>query len=436
MGSRFLNIFFLANLLIAATAYADGVDVTLLGGDLSSDFTDRNAIQLTAPNVVDAELKLDQLNGFEIFHVINNKMAGLGPLFNNNSCGACHVNNGRGKTKFAPGRLGSTMVIKVALKGQNEDGSPKDVPKLGEQLLDIPLKGPLRHEIKLTYKSVKGKYADDTSYTLRKPKLRFVIGNKREKKFAYSLRMTPMVIGPGLLEAISDSTILGFADPDDTNNDGISGRPQYVPNHESNELEIGRFGFKASHPTLRQQSAAAAFHDMGITNSVFFKPNKPIELSDEHLYILEVYQVLAGVPKARNQDDPEVMAGKALFSSIGCDDCHKMEITTGTHFYSELSNQVIHPFTDLLLHDMGPGLADTRPEFEASGSEFRTTPLWGLGFSETLSNVTATFLHDGRARSIEEAILWHGGEAEASQGNFRNLNAADRAALLAFLKSL
>lgn len=436
MGSHLFKRLILVNLLIIGVAYSDDVDITLLGGDLSSDFTDRNAIQLTAPNVVDEGLKLDQLNGFEIFHVINNKKSGLGPLFNHNSCSACHVNNGRGKTKFAPGRLGSTMVIKVALKGQNEDGSPKDVPKLGEQLLDIPLKGPLRHEIDLTFKSVKGQFADGSTYKLRKPKLRFVIGKKKEKKFAFSLRMTPMVIGPGLIEAIPDSTIIGFADPNDLNNDGISGRVQYVPNKETNQLEIGRFGFKASHPTLRQQSAAAAFHDMGITNSVFFKPNKPIELSDEALHILEVYQILAGVPKAQNQSDPEVVAGKALFSAIGCDDCHKMNITTGTHEYTELSNQVIHPFTDLLLHDMGPGLADTRPEFEASGSEFRTTPLWGLGFSENLSNVTPTFLHDGRARTIEEAILWHGGEAEASQGNYRNLSVSDRAALVKFLKSL
>jgi len=438
MHHRAFIPFIVANLLAVGIQCAEAIDIDIsnLGGDLSTDFTDRDAIQVPAPNITTDELRVQQVDGFEVFHIIKNKQTGLGPFFNSNSCGRCHINNGRGKVKFSQKRKLSTMVIKVALKGLNDDSSPRDVPKVGEQLLDITKKGKLRYQIKLTYKSVNGNYADGTPYKLRKPKLRFVIGKKKEKFFAHSLRMTPMVIGPGLLEAIDDSTILGFADPNDMDSDGISGKVQYVPDRKTDTLKIGRFGFRASHPTLEQQSAAAAFHDMGVINSLFNPKGKSLELSDEDLSILSIYQVLASMPKARDQNDPEVISGKAIFSTIGCDDCHKMNITTGAHLYTELSNQVIHPFTDLLLHDMGEGLADTRAEFEASGSEFRTTPLWGLGFSETLSKVKANFLHDGRARTIEEAILWHGGEAESSQEQFKNLSKVDRDAILRFLRSL
>jgi CxxC motif-containing protein (DUF1111 family) len=201
---------------------------------------------------------------------------------------------------------------------------------------------------------------------------------------------------------------------------------------------IGRFGFKATEPTVLQQSAAALFHDMQISNPLFFaKPNK-FEASQEQLFSLAVYLRLAGVPKARNQAQEGVAAGKALFRQVGCDQCHSMTLTTGTHSDPELSNQTIHPFTDLLLHDMGDALADGWTEFSATGSEWRTTPLWGLGFANqvTAAGQRPLYLHDGRARTIEEAILWHGGEAQQSQQAFRSLPAVQRQNLLDFLNSL
>ncbi len=437
MAARLCPIIIVLVLIFGSTTKARAIDITQLGGELTSSFTDRNAIQLTAPNVATEELSINQLTGFGVFHKVVNKPDGLGPRFNHASCSSCHVNNGRGKVRLKNNSHASTMVVKVSKKGGlNPDGSPIDVPKVGEQLLDHNLKGKNFFDISLIWKTVSGFYSDGTKYKLRKPRLRFTIKGKKHKKFAHSLRMTPPVIGPGLLEAIPEATILGFSDPDDLDGDGISGKPQYVLNKKNGAKELGRFGFKSSHPTLEQQSAAAFFNDIGITNSIFFKPDKPLELSDQDLFLLSIYQQLGGMPAAQNQGDPNVIRGKDLFSTIGCDSCHKFNIETSGHEYEALNGQTIHPFTDLLLHDLGPGLADLRSEFDASGAEWRTTPLWGLGFSKNLSKVKARFLHDGRARTVEEAILWHGGEGEASKSNFANLSLDDRQALLAFLDSL
>ncbi|MDZ4785337.1 MAG: di-heme oxidoredictase family protein [bacterium] len=430
---RYISFFIIVG---CATSNLFAQDITQLGGDVTSLFTGRNAIQLPAPNVASEENRLLQLSGFAVFHQFANKAEGLGPTFNHVSCGSCHVNNGRGRVNFLPSSIGSPMVIKISLPGLNSDGSPKDVPGIGEQLRDHQLQGKRLFDIKLQWTDVEGSYPDGTTYTLRKPKLSFLVPGYKSHKLRPSLRMAPPVIGPGLLEAIPESTILALSDPSDSNGDGISGKPQYVPDIRTNQKKLGRFGFKSSHPTLEQQSAAAAFHDIGLTNILFNTSNNSDELSQDELNRLSVYQQIAGVPAATNQSDPKVIKGKGLFVTIGCEDCHKMTLVTGTHEFSELSNQTIHPFTDLLLHNMGLGLADKRSEFEASGAEWRTTPLWGLGFSETLSNVKANFLHDGRARSIEEAILWHAGEGNKSRKNFKNLAKSDRKALIAFLRSL
>ncbi|MCB0332787.1 MAG: thiol oxidoreductase, partial [Bdellovibrionales bacterium] len=239
-----------------------------------------------------------------------------------------------------------------------------------------------------------------------------------------------------LLEAIPEYQILSWSDPEDDDNDGISGVPQYSPDKVNGGLGLGRFGFRASSPTLAQQSGAASFFDMGVTNPLFMVDGEEPETSAENFEKLVIYQALAGVPIARDQDDPTVIRGKELFQTVGCDGCHKMTVTTSDAQNPELDGQVIHPFTDLLLHDMGDGLADERAEFSASGSEWKTTPLWGLGFYKTVSHVTPRYLHDGRALTIEEAILWHGGEAEAAQEAFKDLPKADRKALIKFLKSL
>jgi CxxC motif-containing protein (DUF1111 family) len=208
----------------------------------------------------------------------------------------------------------------------------------------------------------------------------------------------------------------------------------------------GRFGWKAEAPSLRQQIAGAYSEDMGVTSSVFpveacaGQPqddglaDEP-EVSDAELDVLETFIRTLAVPARRNPDDPTTLRGEQLFVDIGCAGCHAPTLTTGTtHPVPALRNQVIHPFTDLLLHDMGSGLTDNRTSFNASGAEWRTPPLWGLGLRDTV-NTSTRLLHDGRARTVAEAILWHGGEALAARDAFRALTAIDRQALLQFLSS-
>jgi CxxC motif-containing protein (DUF1111 family) len=244
------------------------------------------------------------------------------------------------------------------------------------------------------------------------------------------------MIGMGLLEAIPSAVIAGWSDAQDADGDGISGRVNWVKDLSTGMYAVGRFGFKATHPTVVQQTGSALYHDMNITSALFGSTTKPAEASLETLHSIAIYLRLAGVPKARSQEDSSIVAGKEVFQRLKCDSCHKMTVTTGTHEDGELSAQTIHPFTDLLLHDMGKRLADDWSEFSATGREWRTTPLWGLGFVKQLGSSKPVYLHDGRARSIEEAILWHGGEAAASQKAFVASPKGDRQALISFLNSL
>jgi len=407
-------------------------DFTLLGGDLTSDLKGRNSIQLPAPNISKDERRLRQISGFDVFHNLFSEKKGLGPQFNNRSCGSCHVNNGRGPVGFSDETaFGNAMVVRVSLKGKDKDGSPKDVPGIGEELLEQTLKNNSRFEILLSWKNLNRKYPDGTKYTLRSPILKFRL-NTRSKVF-HTLLMTPPLIGVGLLDAVSEDTILQASDPLDLNRDGISGRPNLVPDKRKEGKSIGRFGFKASEPSLEQQSAAALFRDIGISNSLFNKG--PVEISDDELDRLLVYQAIAGVPKARDQVSPEVQQGYSLFLKSGCQSCHLPTLTT-TNTKDERANQVIHPFTDLLLHDMGQGLASLRGEYDATGSEWKTAPLWGVGYGRQISRVEQRFLHDGRARTLEEAIVWHDGEARGARRKFMQLSAEDRARLIRFLDSL
>lgn len=425
-------------LLISGAYPAFAQDIEALGGDMTSDLTNQNAIQAPAPNISSEERRLQQVNGFVVFHLDFLKNTGLGPFFNNRSCGGCHINNGRGPIRISkkPGGT-TTMVLKISRKGLKSDGSPRNVPGLGEQVRDHVLGGlNERASISLRWRYRNRKYPDGTPYQLREPLISVSVPGMDSKKLVTSLRMTPPVIGPGLLEAIPDEQLLANEDPEDADADGISGEAQYVRNVETQSTAIGRFGFRASHPTVAQQSAAAAFHDIGVTSSLFPPRSGTPELSDTDLQNLVIYLELGGVPRARNQTDPDVVAGKALFQQVGCDDCHRFGYTTSPDADPEIRDQIVHPFTDLLLHDMGKGLSDRRPEHNASGREWKTTFLWGLGFTPNISNVRRRYLHDGRARSIEEAILWHGGEAEASKQAFMQLSKEEREKLLAFLRSI
>lgn len=414
-------------------------DIRRLAGDLSSTILPPNTIQVAAPNVTDRERFEKQLSGFEIFHTDRRKEEGLGPHFVNRSCGSCHVNNGKGPTRFSRGvTQGSTMIVKVSLRGKGADGAPRLVPGIGEQLQDHTVSGRRSASVSLSWAPVKGgRYKDGLRYSLRKPNLEISLQRRSSRGILTSLRMTPALIGLGLLDVVPEATILERSDPNDANGDGISGKPQYVIDARTKEKRLGRFGFRGAHTTLEEQSAAAAFFDMGVTSSLFGATAGTGELTDDQLDRLTFYQAFAGSPFARDQDSQTVKAGFAHFMALGCESCHRATMTTGEIPGSpELSNQTFHPFSDLLLHDMGPGLADKRPEFEASGSEWRTTPLWGLGFASSLSRVKPVYLHDGRARTIEEAILWHGGEAEKAKRGFVELDKSARDQLVAFLRSL
>ena len=264
-----------------------------------------------------------------------------------------------------------------------------------------------------------------------------------------SPRIAPSVFGGGLLEAIPDAAILAKADPDDSDGDGISGRANMVWSVRDGETRLGRFGWKANVPTLEQQIAGAFHGDIGITSPLFVDENCPTgqdtcqsapnggvpEIGEERLAKVVFYNQTLAVPAMRDVDDPQVRRGARLFLKAGCAACHTPNYTTGEHAVPAVTGQVIFPYTDLLLHDMGEGLADGRPDFLANEREWRTPPLWGIGLIKNVNNHTR-LLHDGRARDIAEAILWHGGEGLAAREEFRKMSREEREALLRFLEAL
>jgi CxxC motif-containing protein (DUF1111 family) len=253
-----------------------------------------------------------------------------------------------------------------------------------------------------------------------------------------------------LLEAVPAAALEHLADPNDRDGDGISGRINHVPDVKRGALAVGRFGWKAEQPSVLQQSAGAFLGDMGLSSSLFPSNALPPgehdlsllpnggdpEVGDDVLGAIALYARTLAVPARRNHLDGQVSRGEDLFASIGCAQCHAPTLKTEVLAeLPELAAQEIHPYSDLLLHDLGPGLSDERPTFEAEGNEWRTPPLWGLGLLQKV-NGHSLLLHDGRARGPLEAVLWHGGEAEAARARFVALSGQERAELLAFLGSL
>ena len=356
----------------------------------------------------------------------------VGPGYVARSCISCHTNNGRA----LPPATNSRMRQSVVKIGADLIGTPH--PALGSSLQSVSTNNEPETVMQIQdYISVPGTYADGTAYVLRKPRYAFTGVTPKH----YSVRLSPQLVGMGLLEAIAERTVLANADPGDANQNGISGRIQVVTDPETGERRLGRFGYKAGQPSLRLQIASALNHDMGVTTTVLPKldgetnTEKP-ELRDQELAQLTRYIATLGVSARRDLQDEQALTGEKLFATAGCANCHTTEFTTSPyHPLAELRNQVIHPYTDLLLHDMGPGLADNLAEQAASGSEWRTAPLWNIGLTDGVSGGEA-YLHDGRARNLAEAILWHGGEAKAAQQAYRNMSATDRSALITFLKSL
>jgi CxxC motif-containing protein (DUF1111 family) len=432
-------------LALCGAGAATAQDITNLGGDLTSDLPPKAAVTLPSPNTASQERFNQHLDGFVAFNHSflldrgpDNKLL-LGPRFNHESCAGCHLGDGKGRVGFSPTSQFSQMIIKVAMRGLNPDGSAREVPGVGGQLQDKSRSALDTYKIRLRWREIRGYFPDGEKYSLRQPALSFDIpslSRSQRRRVVHSLRMAPSLIGMGLLEAVPAEAIIAASDPDDLNRDGISGRVSYVPNRITGLTDIGRFGFRATHPTVMQQTAAAFFNDMGMTNALFSIAGNSQEVSDEDLDETTKYLQFAGVTKARNQDSSTVVRGRRMFEQVGCAKCHTMTMTTGASAVPEVANQTFHPFTDLLLHDMGPELADQRPEFSASGREWRTTPLWGLGILSQLNDEKIRYLHDGRARTLQEAILWHGGEGRRARDAFKKLSKRDREALIQFLKSL
>ncbi|NLS14802.1 c-type cytochrome [Vibrio sp. SM6] len=385
---------------------------------------------------------------------------GLGPLFNTNGCQNCHIKDGRGHPPDPKEKHAVSMLVRLSVEPLTEQEKQYVLhygnipePNYGDQLQDFALPGQKPEGvIDIHYQIVPITFADGTVIELRKPNVSIsqLAYGPLSDRVQLSARIAPQMIGLGLLESISDETLLSFADPNDDDKDGISGRVNRVWDVQSQTKMIGRFGWKAGQPSLMQQNAAAFNGDIGLTSALFPKENctdaqeicrklpsgGTPEVSDEILKFVEFYTQHLAVPKRRNIDDPLVKQGQVLFEKTGCESCHRVAMTTEKRAnLPALSEQVIHPYSDLLLHDMGEGLADHRGEFVANGREWRTAPLWGLGYTQEVNGHTF-LLHDGRARNVLEAVLWHGGEAEAAKQRVLQFNAAERAALVAFLNSL
>lgn len=373
--------------------------------------------------------------------------SGLGPNFNNVSCESCHIRNGRGMPE--PGQLlvrvsAPTIGIGDASKEASADNAlaaitnMPEFPGLGNQIQDFAIYGQQSEAaVEILWQETAGAYEDGEPYRLRQPQFDITLDNGETlvEGTPISPRIPPQVYGLGLLEAIDEADILALADPEDANGDGISGKPNYVLNVATDELELGRFGWKSGMPNLLQQSAVAYFEDMGITNPLYPAEDGSTEIDEKTLVAAAAYAQTLAVPARVMLDDPAIQRGEQLFADANCASCHATGFRTGDHKYPSMRNQSIHPYTDMLLHDMGSGLADDRPEFQADGQEWRTPALWGIGLAQTVLPYSG-YLHDGRARTFEEAILWHGGEAEQSQEAFRMMPKVDREALVKFLRSL
>ncbi len=384
---------------------------------------------------------------------------GLGPLLNTNACQNCHIKDGRGHPPAPDATSAVSMLVRLSIPAGPEHAevvrergiAPE--PSYGGQLQDMAIPGVAPEgKVRLRYSTEQVRFADGTEVELRRPEIELndLAYGDMHPDTRMSLRIAPPMIGLGLLEAIPEEALLANADPDDRNGDGISGRPNRVFDQTSRQTVIGRFGWKAGQPSLNQQNADAFFNDMGLSTSLLsgssctdrqtecraMPDGGEPEVSDDILAQVLFYTRNLGVPARRNVDDPQVLAGKTLFHRAGCQSCHVPQFTTAADAAEpELANQVIRPYTDLLLHDMGEGLADNRLEFEASGREWRTPPLWGIGLTQAVSGHTQ-FLHDGRARNLLEAILWHGGEAEKARQIVLGYDQNERTALLSFLESL
>ncbi|MCY1405926.1 Di-heme oxidoreductase, putative peroxidase [compost metagenome] len=439
----------------------------LSGGETTIFRSDRLAFSLPANNL-SPQKRLDFSVGDSFFTspwvmapATTTARDGLGPLYNTAACQNCHVKDGRGHPPEPDASNAVSMLVRLSIPARPGDELTLErqgvvpEPVYGGQLQDVAIPGVAPEgKVRIDYQSVPVTFKDGTVVELRKPILRITrLGyGPMHPDTLYSARVAPPMIGLGLLEAIPEEAILAHADPDDHDGDGIRGRPNRVWDDSRQQTVLGRFGWKAGQPTVAQQNAHAFLGDMGLTSDMLPDEDcsesqpaclqapgggKP-EVSQRIFEQVAFYTRSLAVPARRNVDNGRVLAGKQLFNEAGCAGCHVAKFVTGSGDQvsgQEVAGQTIRPYTDLLLHDMGDGLADNRPEFQAGGRDWRTPPLWGIGLTEVVNGHTQ-YLHDGRARNLLEAVLWHGGEAEAARQRVLAFDAGERSALLQFLNSL
>lgn len=393
---------------------------------------------------------------------------GLGPLFNARACQSCHLKDGRGHPPEGSADA-TSMFLRLARDAGTEEEKTARAdrkvlnfpdPVYGGQLQDLAVPG-LAGEgrMAISYEEIPVTLGDGTVLSLRKPS--YSVENLSlgplDARTTLSPRVTPQMIGLGLVEQIHPADVLARADPDDRDGDGISGKASIVRDGKSGELTLGRFGWKASTPSIRQQSAEAFAGDIGIST-----PEVPKHWGDcteaekdcramptgvqERLGTVEApppimdlvafYSENLAVPARRDAGKADILSGKKLFYEIGCISCHTPKFVTRRDAPNKAQAfQLIWPYSDFLLHDMGEGLADGQAVGDATGNEWRTPPLWGIGLTQRVNGHTF-FLHDGRARNLTEAILWHGGEGEKARDRFAALAGSEREALVKFLESL
>lgn len=380
---------------------------------------------------------------------------GLGPTFLAQSCVSCHIQAGRGRTNDEGGGPLFLQSLRLSVPGAGPHGGPNPEPNYGLQIqsFDTSQREGVKFgegEVHVDWKSVNFTFPDGSSIALRKPEVRLEkLGfGPLAEGVMMSLRNSQAIVGLGYLEAVSEADILALAKWQQSL--GLNGRPNYVRDDINDKISLGRFGWKANQPSLRQQLAAAFLGDIGTTSAIYPAQNCPLaqkdclaakhsgkpELREELWDALTFWTSSLDAPPSRDRDNPAVIRGEKLFSTVKCAQCHIPELKTGTSaLIPQLSGKTIRPYTDLLLHDMGPELADDRPDFKASGRDWRTSPLWGIGLSRQVNGST-NFLHDGRARNLLEAIVWHGGEADISRKLFVKLSKEERDDVIAFLGSL
>ncbi|MGR5079571.1 di-heme oxidoreductase family protein [Photobacterium swingsii] len=385
---------------------------------------------------------------------------GLGPIFNTNGCQNCHIKDGRGHPPEEGATNAVSMLVRLSIPAMTPEQKKALItdgvipePMYGGQLQDFAISGAKPEgQIAISYQNVPVTFTDGEVVILRKPTLTLTDLQYGElhPQVQMSARIAPPMIGLGLLEQIPESTLYAIAEQQRKDGAGVSGKVNKVWDVQTQQTAVGRFGWKAGQPNLMQQNAAAFNGDVGLTSHLFPNENcteqqticaelpnggQP-EVSEKILNFVEFYSQHLAVPSRRNVTDPAVIQGERLFANIGCGSCHQSQIQTAKNeALPALSEQMINPYSDLLLHDMGEGLADHRGEFLATGTEWRTAPLWGIGYTEEVNGHT-NFLHDGRARTLMEAVLWHGGEAQTSRDRVIALSKAERKALIAFLESL